>query len=140
MDTSIEQTHDKVPVTILTLRGEMDASNYQTVVAEAQKIYNSGARHLLLDMSELSFMSSSGLAGLHIIAVLMRGEEPPDPEHGWSVFHALDHDRDSGQQQHLKLLSPQPPIERVLKSSGLDMFFEIHTDKAAAIASFATDN
>ena len=140
MDIATEQAQGEVPVTVLALKGEMDASNYQTVVAEAQKIYNNGAHNLLLDISELSFMSSSGLAGLHMIAVLMRGEEPPNPEDGWAVFHAIDRDRDSGLQQHFKLLNPQPAIERVLRSSGLDLFFEIHTDKAAAIASFATSN
>jgi anti-anti-sigma factor len=87
MDISTEQAQGEVPVTVLALKGEMDASNYQTVVAEAQKIYNNGTRHLLLDMSELSFMSSSGLAGLHMIAVLMRGEEPPDPEDGCFSRH-----------------------------------------------------
>ena len=140
MQINVSHMQGKVPVTVLALKGEMDASNYQSVVAEAEKIYNNGSRYLLLDMSELSFMSSSGLAGLHMIAVLMRGEEPPDPEYGWAVFHAIEQDRDSGQQQHFKLLSPQPSIERVLRTSGLDLFFEIHTDKAAAIASFATSN
>ena len=136
MDMTIEQAQGTVPVTILALQGELDASNYQNVVAKAQELYDAGTRHLLLDLSELSFMSSSGLAALHMIAVLMRGEQPPDPEYGWAAFHAIDRDRDSGKQQPVKLLNPQPLIERTLKNSGFDQFFDMVTDKAAAIASF----
>ena len=73
---------------------------------------------------------------LHSIALLVRGEEPPDPEHGWAAFHAISHDLDSGPQQHVKLLNPQPRVERVLKMAGFDRFFEVFTDQEAAIASF----
>ena len=110
--------------------------NYQEVIAKAREVYNAGARHILLDMSDVPFMASSGLVALHSIAVLLRGEEPPDPESGWGAFHAIDRDRDAGLQQHIKLLNPQPEVDRVLEMSGLKEFFEVHTNQETAVASF----
>jgi anti-anti-sigma regulatory factor len=136
MNMTVEQTQDKVPVTILGLHGDLDASNYQEVIGKAQAIYNAGARHLLVDMSGVPFMGSSGLVALHSLAMLMRGDRPPDPESGWDAIHAIDRDRERGMQKYIKLLSPQPQVDRVLDRTGLKQFFEIHTDRQRAIASF----
>jgi anti-anti-sigma regulatory factor len=87
-------------------------------------------------MSDTPFMGSSGLAALHSLALLLRGEEMPDLESGWNVFHALDRDRDSGLQKHFKILNPQPQVDQVLEMSGLKQFFEVHTDLETALASF----
>jgi len=48
----------------------------------------------------------------------------------------LGRDIEQGRQVGVKLLSPQPSVMRVLDTSGMAQFFEIHTDRAAAIASF----
>ena len=137
MNLTVERVQGKVPVTILSLHGDLDASNYQTVVAKAQEIYEAGGRYVLLDMSDTPFMGSSGLVALHSIATLLRGETPADPQAGWDAIHAIDRDREAGMQQHLKLLKPQPQVDRVLERTGLKQFFEVHTDRETAIASFA---
>jgi anti-anti-sigma regulatory factor len=130
------EAQGKVPVTILHVQGEMDASNYERLIARATEAYNSGARSLLIDMSEMPFMGSSGLVALHSVAILMRGETPPDPEGGWGAMRSIDRDREAGPQSHVKLLDPQPRVARVLKMAGFDQFFEIYTDLETAIASF----
>jgi anti-anti-sigma regulatory factor len=38
--------------------------------------------------------------------------------------------------RHVKLLNPRGEVARVIKTLGFDSFLEIHTDRAAAIASF----
>lgn len=136
MNLTVEQVQRKVPVTILGLHGDLDASNYQEVIAKAQGIYDSGARHLLLDMSEVPFMGSSGLVALHAVAVLMRGDKPADPASGWDAIHAIDRDRESGMQKHVKLLRPQSQVDRVLDRTGLKQYFEVHSDRETALASF----
>ncbi|MBN1992622.1 MAG: STAS domain-containing protein [Anaerolineae bacterium] len=137
MNITIEQTAGKVPVTIMGLHGELDGSNYLDVIAKAKELYSTGTRNLLIDMSDMSFMASSGVMALHSIALLMRGEEPPDPEYGWDAFHAIDRDRGAGVQQHVKLLSPQPAVDRTLTMTGLKgQFFAVHTNRETAIASF----
>ena len=55
---------------------------------------------------------------------------------GWEALHALDRDRDSGIQEHVKLLNPQARVRQTLEKVGLDVFFEIYEDQDEAIASF----
>lgn len=136
MNITVDQVQGRVVVTILSLHGDLDATNYRDVIAKAKEVYDTGARDILLDMRDVPFMGSSGLVALHSIALMLRGEEPVDPESGWDAFHAIDHDRGSGLQQHIRLLGPQPQVDRALEITGLKDFFEIQTDLEMAIASF----
>ncbi len=136
MQMSIESVQAKAPVTILALSGDLDASNFEAVIAKASELYSSGVRHLLVDMSGINFMSSSGLVALHSIILLMRGEAPSDPQSGWAPFHAIHREHDSGPQSYVKLLNPQPKVLSSLQKTGMDEFFEIFTDRQTALASF----
>jgi anti-anti-sigma regulatory factor len=136
MNLTVDQSQGRVPVTILSIHGAVDASNYEEVIAQARELYNAGTRYLLVDMSDITFMSSSGLVALHSIALLLRGEQPPDPEMGWQAFHTISHDRDTGAQDHVKLLNPQSKVKQTLEMTGMDAYFEIHTDLQTAVASF----
>lgn len=136
MNLTTETIRGRIAISVLKLQGDLDASSYRAVIARARELYDEGARHLLLDMSEIPFMGSSGLVALHSIAVMLRGEQPPDPEAGWEALHAIDRDRDKGLQSRFKLLCPQPQVERVLERSGLKKYFEIYADRQSAIDSF----
>lgn len=136
MEITVSQVQGAVPVTILELRGDLDASNYEKLVARAREVYEAGARDILLDLGGLLHMSSSGLVALHRIAVLLRGEGQPSSESGWEDFRAIDRDIGRGLQQHIKLLSPRPSVDKVLDLVGFKKFFEIYADREAAIASF----
>jgi anti-anti-sigma factor len=136
MDITVKHMQGNVPVTILQTHGDLDASNYQDLIAKGKEVYEAGARNILLDMSDTEFMGSSGLAALHSLALLVRGEQLPDLEEGWNVFHEIDRARDSGLQQHLKLFNPQPQVNRTLEMTGLKQFFEVYTDLKTALASF----
>ena len=118
------------------LSGKLDASNFESVIDKAKEIYAAGVQFLLLDMSELEFMSSSGLVAIHSIALLMRGDQPHNLEDGWSVFRAIGWDLEAGVQTHVKLLNPQPKVALTLEKTGMDNFFEIHSTRQAAIDSF----
>jgi anti-anti-sigma regulatory factor len=138
MDITVDQAQGNVPVTVMKLDGELEAKNYTDVIERGKEVYDSGARDLLLDLSDLSFMSSSGLVALHSLVLLMRGEEPDDPEAGWSALHAIAEEVESGAQPeaHFKLLSPQPRVDKTLEITGFRKLFEIYTDREEAIASF----
>jgi anti-anti-sigma regulatory factor len=136
MHMTADQIQSRVPVTLLAIHGDIDASNYEQVIAKARELYAAGTRHLLLDLSDVPFMGSSGVVALHSVALLMRGETPPDPEAGWQAFHTIDHARGGRVQQQVKLLSPQPKVSRTLQMTSMNDFFEIYTDQQAAIASF----
>jgi anti-anti-sigma regulatory factor len=136
IDVTILQEQGRVPVTVLQPHGDLDASNYRDLIAEAKNLCSAGVEDMLLDLGDVPYLSSSGLVALHSVAALLRGEEPPDPETGWGAFRAIDRDRAKGLQPHLKLLNPQPHVDRVLETVGFKQFFEVYTDREAAVASF----
>jgi anti-anti-sigma regulatory factor len=137
MNITSEQIEGKKPVWILCTQGDLDASNYQELINSARQAHQRGARNLLIDMTATPFMSSSGLVALHTVALLMQDQALPDPEVGWGAVHAINSMTDGGPQRQVKLLNPQPQVMRALEKTGLKQFFEIFTDRATAIASFA---
>lgn len=82
LETTIERIEGPIPVTVVSLDGELDASNFEALIDTVRELYDDGARQLLLDLSSLRFMASSGLVALHSIVRIMHGEPPPDPEAG----------------------------------------------------------
>jgi anti-anti-sigma regulatory factor len=136
MELETREAEGRVPVTIMALGGELDASNYLDVIAKTKELYTAGARDLLLDLTDLSFMASSGLVALHSAALIMKGEEPPDLEHGWSAFHGISRDRDRGVAAHLRIYNPQPPVARTLEMTGFKTFVAVYTDLETALNSF----
>jgi anti-anti-sigma factor len=137
LETTIEQATGRVPITILALDGELDASNFTELIETARQAHDGGAQHLLIDLTDLRFMASSGLVALHSILRLMHGEAPPDPEAGWGALHSLGLDVSSGETQtEVQLCGPQGPVERVLTRTGLSRLFLVHPDRATAIAAF----
>jgi anti-anti-sigma factor len=130
LQTTIERVEGTVPITILALDGELDASNFEEVIETARRLYSEGARQLIIDLEKLTFMASSGLVALHSIVQVMHGQEPLDPEGGWATLHGLQGDR----QSEVRLAGPLPAVDRVLKRTGLDRLFIIHPDRDLAVA------
>lgn len=136
MEIIISQNQDTSAICIMKLQGALDGASYEYFITEAQKLYDAGTRNILLDMSELTFLSSAGIAALHRIARVFRGENRTIMEEGWSAIHAIAKDHDSGSQAHIKLLNPSENILAVLDTVGLQAFFEVYTDIHPAMASF----
>jgi anti-anti-sigma factor len=136
MEITISNNQGTPPVTIMQLRGALDGSTYEYFITEAEKLYDSGTRNLIVDMSELTFLSSAGLGALHRTARIFRGEDRSTFEEGWSALRAMGNDRKSGLQEHIKLLNPSEKIELVLDTVGFKRFFEIYTELQPALASF----
>jgi anti-anti-sigma factor len=130
LETTVEQVDGRVPITVLSLEGELDASNFEGLIETVRRLYDGGTRQLLIDLGGLRFMASSGLVALHSIVRIMHGQPPPDAEAGWSALHA-----DLGSRQtEVQLSGPQPAVERVLGRTGLDRLFVVHPDRDAALA------
>ncbi len=136
MNMDVAFAQGKVPVTILSLHGAVDGSNYQTVIEKVNQLYGSGTRSLLLDLGDVNFLSSAGLVALHSIILIMRGEKPNATESGWEALHAIDRDSNAGPQANVKLLNPQPRVANTLHISAMEKFFEIFTDQQSAIEAF----
>ena len=135
MEINVSQEKGKVSVRVVHIKGDLDASSYLDLVNTAQKLYDAGARHLLLDLTDPAFISSAGLASLHIVTKMFRGEKA-NPEDGWGTYKEIDRERESGLQVNVKLLNPSPEVDNVLDTVGFKQFFEVYTDLKEAVRSF----
>lgn len=138
MNITVDQTALDPSIAVMRLQGSIDASNYENIIEEARALHQNGVRALLVDMSEVGFMASSGLVALHSAVMIMQDQQPPDLTAGWGAFHELANARESGMQHQVKLLNPQPKVQRALEMTGMTAFFEVHTDETLALASFPT--
>ena len=134
LETSVERVEARVPVTVIALVGELDASTYEHLIEDVRGLYQDGARKVVLDLSGLTYMASSGLIALHSIVQVMHGEQPPDVEGGWSAFHALGNAVEGGKQDDVLLAGAQPAVTRVLERTGVDQLFSSYPDRASAVA------
>lgn len=138
MNITTEYTEGQSEVAILTTHGDLDASNYLDLIAKAREVYQAGCRRLLIDLGDTPFMSSSGIVALHSIAMLLRSDQELDTENGWEAFRAAGREREQGKQGFVKLLNPQPKVERTLEMTGLKNFFDVYADRGAALTSFSS--
>ena len=136
MNISVSEAQGRVPVTILKLDGQLDGQNFKELIAKAQELHSAGQRDFLLDLSELTYISSAGLVALHSMALMARGEELPDVERGRNAYRSMGRSSEAGVQKHVKLLNPRSEIMSVLDMVGFSSVFEIYTDREEAVNSF----
>jgi anti-anti-sigma factor len=136
MNISVSKEQGNVPVTILKVDGQLDGQTYQQLINKAKELYDTGARNFLLDLSDLTYISSAGLVAIHSIALLVKGEELPDTESGWSAYRSMGRTSTAGLQTHIKLLNPRDDVRNVLDMVGFGNVFQIFTDREEALKSF----
>lgn len=136
MNVIVSQAQGNVPVTVVKLDGQLDGQNYQSLIAKTRELYDGGARDFLIDLSDLTYISSAGLVALHTVALLVRGESLPDSEDGWSAIHSVRRAGSSGVQKRVKLFNPRSDVKSVLDMVGFSKAFDIFSDFDEAVKSF----
>ena len=131
MEISVSIEQAKEPIAVMRLKGALDASNFLEVVDKAQEIYKNPARNLLIDLSEVPYISSAGLVAIHKIALLYSGVSQEVEENTRPDFT-----HSSTARKHVKLLSPQPAVGQILDTAGLKLFFKVFNDLDSALKSF----
>ena len=136
MNISVSQAQGNVPVTVIKLDGELDGQTYQSLIEKAREVYEGGTRDFLIDLTDLTYVSSAGLVALHTVALLSRGEALPDTEAGWSAIRSVGGTSSGGLQKHVKLVNPREEVKSVLDMVGFSAAFEIFKDLDEAVKSF----
>jgi serine/threonine-protein kinase RsbW len=98
---------------VIELSGRLDAVHTQEAVGRVNHAVAEGARNILLDLSEVTFMSSSGLRALLLVRkdLLARGGE-------------------------LRLCNLQPHVYEVFSLTGFTQVFAIHPSREDALQAF----
>ncbi len=132
MDIVVSQEQGRVPVTVLQLKGDLNAATYEQFQKQAQQAIENGAHHLLIDLSGVPYMSSAGVRALNQIYNWLNAGETAGAKQAASAGVASGTFR----SPYLKLLNPTPRVFEVLKLAGFDMFLETFKNRQEAIASF----
>jgi len=96
---------------VLDVSGEVDLSTAPTLRARIERIVGDGARRLVVDLADVSFMDSSGLS------VLVSG------------FKGM---REAGGQ--MAVVCPNEAIAKIFSITGLDRVFSIHQSLHEAVS------
>ena len=118
---SSEQMQADVPVTILQLRGWLDAQSEEQLLEAARSSYDGGARYLLIDMSELDTLTSAGMRALQ------------------KVYQIFTPKEDHFKIAHLKLCNAPPQIYNVLGITGFLQNIPMYESREAALQSFGKE-
>jgi len=131
MEINVSYHQGSEPIAIMKLTGDINASNFVQISDKAQELYMNPARNLIIDLSDVPSISSTGLAAIHKIALLYSGV-PQKAVQGVNP----DFTHSSNARKYVKLLSPQPDVDKTLETAGLKLFFKVYKDLESAIASF----
>lgn len=96
----------------LVIEGRIDALRAPQLDAELLSLFESGLRHVVLDLGQVSYMSSSGL---RVLLLAQRRQQRVDGS--------------------LVLLNPPPRVYRVLQMAGLDRVFIVRITASESAAS-----
>ncbi len=133
MITTVDQRSPEVAV--VTLEGELDASNFGELIETGRRLYGAGTRVLIVDLVGLDYMASSGIVAIHSLTRVFEGHEPPDLDAGWQALHDVGADVETGTTlDHVRLVAPSPAVDRVLDRTGLKRLIPIYATRESALA------
>jgi anti-sigma B factor antagonist len=132
MEITVTHEQARVPVTVLHLKGNFDTSSADLLVQQVEKEMQAGGKDMLVDLTEVPYMSSAGLRAINSVYKMVRGTTTPEGE---AAIHKGVADG-SYKAPHLKLLNPNKNVKEVLHMTGYDMFIEIHQHMKEALASY----
>ncbi len=112
------QRQGKPPVTLLNLRGWLDAQSEGQLLAAAEEAHTAGARHLILNMEEVDTLTSAGMRVIQEVYILFTaGEQTP-------------------KTARMKLCKAPPQVYQVLELTGFLKSLPMYESLQAAIESF----
>ncbi len=132
MDITVSQEQGRVPITILQLKGDLNAATYEQFQQQAQQAIQAGTQHLLIDLGGVPYMSSAGMRALNQIFNWLNERAPVGTQPASSAQVMSGKFR----SPYLKLLNPTPRVLQALKLAGFDMFLETFKNRQEAVASF----
>jgi len=134
MDIKVSTENGRVPVTIMHMDGNIDSSNSTVFESKAEELIKNGTRYILIDLSKVPFVSSSGLRVILHIFNQLRSLHPDANLTEEQVKEGIS--AGTYKSPHLKLLNLSKQTEISIKTAGFDMFLETYSDLKDAIASF----
>lgn len=132
MDVTVTQENGRFPVSVILVAGETDSASASELEKKVMEVIDAGARHLVLDLSKVPYMSSAGLRVLQNVFDKLRSLSADESDK--EMYRKIN--EGSFTSPHLRLLNPTKEVLEVLKMTGFDMLVSIEKDLDTAVASF----
>ena len=132
MGITAVQKAGRVPVTVFYIKGDIDSTTYQQIQAQIEQAVQAGAHDIVLDLTNVGYLSSAGIRMLSSLFYQLRGTLPQESD---AAMKQGIHDG-TFKSPHLKLAGAPPRVAEVLKMSGMDMVLEMYRSVPEAVASF----
>ena len=134
MKLEVSTANGRVPVTILSVTGDLDASNSTELQNRADGLIRNGTSHILLDLTNAPYVSSAGFRAIHGIHNQLRALHPAANLTEEQVRQGVS--QGTYMSPHLKLLNLSPGALKVFQLTGFDLYIETYKDLKDAIAAF----
>ncbi len=129
MTDTLSITQDEGRVTVFHLRGVLNAATQQTLVQAAQQAHAGGARLLLIDLSEVSLVTSAGLQALEKTYQMFTSSGEVGQ---WEAAHPGE----IYKSQHFKLGGATPQVHSILSIAGFLYHIPMYPTVQEALDSF----
>lgn len=132
MEIRVSHEQARVPITVFHVKGKIDATTYEQLEQQAREAHQVGMRNLILDLSEVPYISSAGLQALHRIFTMLRTSAAAESDE--AMRQGI---RDGTYKSpHLKLVKPTASVGEMLKTVGYDMYMDVYPNLKDAVAAF----
>lgn len=115
---SKEQVQGNVPVTVFHVRGWLDAQSEEALLGEARTVYDEGGRYLVIDLEEVSTLTSAGMRALQ------------------KVYRMFTPEEERYKVAHVKMCNAPPQVYHVLGITGFLQSIQNYETLQAAVDSF----
>jgi len=123
------QIQGDVSITVLHLKGHLHAGTEKDLLDRAHQAHEDGAKHLLLDLSELEVLSSAGLRVVQNIFKLFT------PQNDMELMR--QHGEEPYKSPYLKIVCPNPQIYYIFNIAGFLQNILIFNNMEEATNSFS---
>ncbi len=133
MEIKVSTEIGRVPVTVMHVKGNIDSTTQTAFQSNAEELIKKGGAHyLLVDLTEVPYMSSAGLRALNAIFNLLRSVTPDVSEE--EMRKRIN--EGTYKSPALKLLNLSKQTRTAFETAGFDMYIETFEDLGKAVASF----
>ena len=130
MQAALNITKTEGNITVLHFDGHLDGQTESLAIENARVVMNAGARYLLIDLSNLHMITSSGLRALHVIFKMFT---PSEELEVWKK----ENPSESFKSPYFKLSGASSEIQYVLNVTGFLESISIYATLREALDSFS---
>lgn len=116
------------PLMVFHLNGQLDGSTENQLLDQVRQAHEDGVTHLLIDLSEVTMLTSAGLRAIQNTLKLFTPQSDIDLMH--------QHTGEPYKSPYFKMVCPNPQIYYVLNIAGFLHNIPIYSEMDEAIGSF----